>query len=52
MIQLASLVLPVQAGEWLQPNEEVVQDSGIGVNSTVQEANLAVAGINLTQPRL
>lgn len=35
MVDLASLVLPVQAGEGLQPYEEVVKHGGVGVHCAV-----------------
>lgn len=52
MVDLASLVLPMQAGVGFQPDEEIVEHCRVGVYGTVQEADLSVARIHLTQPSL
>lgn len=49
VVDLASLVLPVQTGEGLQPYEEVIKDCGVGVHGAIQKANFAVTCIHLPQ---
>lgn len=52
VVDLASLVLPVQTGEGLEPDEKVVKDCGIGVHGTIKKADFAVACIDLPQSGL
>lgn len=52
VVYFASLVLPVQTGERLEPDKEIVEDCGIGVHCAVEKADFAVTCVYLPQPRL
>jgi hypothetical protein len=42
----------MQAGKRLQSDEKVIQDSWVGVHSSIEESDLDVTGINFKQPHL
>lgn len=45
-------MLPMQAGEGFKADEEVVEDSGVGVHSSKKEPDFNIMRINLIQSHL
>jgi len=47
MVNLSSLMDPMQTGERFKPNEEVIENCGIGVHCPIEKSDLYIIGVNL-----